>query len=472
MSNPIPFSCVASDSSGQNLYACSNDSSGCIYRSADSGITWTKTSAPQAKWSSICCDNNGNVYACITDGGIWVGRSNGNAWSKTLAKDAKWSCINYNSQTPRLYACATNDTIWYTTDLSGNWTKTSAPVRTWTSICINFAGNILYACSNEANGAIFRSTNNGSSWSSVNVPAVAWTSICCDDAGVDAYACSSNGFVFRSIDANAANSTWSQVYVPSQPWRSICCDRNGAIVNVCSSLNNGFFRSTNANATTSTNANANTTSTWGSNGLPPPNTTSITCDRNRGDQLVAVNSNGEIWINNRVSGGGWKQLIYPSTTFESGSLIAQFSFLDQQIESDTLIPGTLDPSMVSTGQIASVAIPLLFIKLKSYAFGRNTMLKNVSQNLGKFLFMTALQNSTNDKINDLVQQYFPEQAETIIPKIQSAISTFFEENIKSIQESRSELDVSQFSSENAEVLKTIQQEIQKEIQENLALLTK
>jgi hypothetical protein len=50
------------------------------------------------------------------------------------------------------------------------------------------------------------------------------------------------------------------------------------------------------------------------------------------------------------------------------------------------------------------------------------------------------------------------------------LSTFFSENIKSIQESSADLDVSELSSENAAVLTTIQQAIQKEIQDNLALL--
>jgi transcription elongation factor Elf1 len=47
---------------------------------------------------------------------------------------------------------------------------------------------------------------------------------------------------------------------------------------------------------------------------------------------------------------------------------------------------------------------------KKYAFEKSSMIKNVEKNLGKFLFMNALQNSTNNKVSDLVQQYFPDQA--------------------------------------------------------------
>jgi hypothetical protein len=493
---PIVWSAVCSDAAGTNLYACINSTTTTtgykygIYRSNDSGLNWSQTSTSAAiagNFTAICCSDNGKyVYACI----------------KTMDTTKK-NGIYYSSDNGQTFKRYTYDS----TILNGG-------ALDYTSICCDKDGKRVYACVNNYMPYIYTNNNyGGGSWTQLKdlngfSPSGFWSGICCSASGIKMFCC-------QKIESqNAANNknivyyddegvSFNNAYINTtstypMKLQTICCSADGskifAAVNNESKYNiNGFWYSQDYGASFSQTNNAVYTTNFiccdslAKNILMTSkkmyfsinNCTTIAtsleqnklwsgcwCDKNTGTQLVGVNSDGEIWINNKASSNVWKMVVNPSTTFTSGSLISNFSFLGQQVESDTLIPGTLDPTMVSSGKLADIIIPLLFIKLKKYAFEKSTMVKNVEKNLGKFLFMNALQNSTNNKVSDLVQQYFPDQAESILPQLQSVLSMFFSENIKSIQESSADLDVSELSSENAVVLTTIQQAIQSSIQDS------
>ena len=90
---PVTFWCMASDSTGQHLAAGPGTSTvgpGAIYTSDTSGQTWFATASGNQRWTSIASDSTGANLAAATSSGIYI-TTNGTA---SPAANVTWTLSN------------------------------------------------------------------------------------------------------------------------------------------------------------------------------------------------------------------------------------------------------------------------------------------------------------------------------------------------------------------------------------------
>src|SRR5437773_1755711 len=129
-----------------------------IYTSADSGMTWTQTSAPTNTtiWSSVASSANGTKLAA-------VGQS-----------------FDFNT------GGRSGGQIYTSADSGMTWTQTSAPTNTiWSSVASSADGTKLVAVgpsfdfntAERIGGQIYTSTNSGATWMQTSAPSTIWSSV-------------------------------------------------------------------------------------------------------------------------------------------------------------------------------------------------------------------------------------------------------------------------------------------------------
>jgi photosystem II stability/assembly factor-like uncharacterized protein len=156
------WSSVASSADGTKLVAAVSSlpmhvlSPGLIYTSSDGGATWTPTSAPSNFWASVASSADGaRLVALGTLGWRWVGPTNGyylgdGAIYRSQDSGATWTQISGRSNSWTSVACSADGTKWVAVsshwdwDLNGylgegaiyrsvdagaTWSRTSAPSR-------------------------------------------------------------------------------------------------------------------------------------------------------------------------------------------------------------------------------------------------------------------------------------------------------------------------------------------------------
>jgi hypothetical protein len=123
--------------------------SGGIYFSADSGMTWTQSSAPSNNWISVASSASGSnlVAAASSDQG--------------------------------------GDGLIYTSGDAGvSWGPASVPANNWLSAAASADGTRLVAIGTGIAEVAYVSTNSGATWASVEPPAEAdWSAIACSADG-------------------------------------------------------------------------------------------------------------------------------------------------------------------------------------------------------------------------------------------------------------------------------------------------
>jgi len=144
--------CMVCDSTGTNLFAVA--SRNYVYKSSNSGDSWTQTSLPLDYWYSVACSSDGSkVIAVSGSGPIYTSNDGGQSWT-------------YQTSSPTLYyvACNSNRTtivgalnnIYVSKDSGSTWTVTDAPQTTWNYVTSSETGVKMYAA---ANGGAYKSAN-------------------------------------------------------------------------------------------------------------------------------------------------------------------------------------------------------------------------------------------------------------------------------------------------------------------------
>ena len=148
---------VASDSTGTKLVAVISAVSGTttgIWKSTDSGATWTQSIAPGAAWRIIASSADGTKLVAVindindindttttttTTTGIYTSINSGANWTKSTAPDAYWRSVASDSTGTKLVSVINNTTT--TTITTGIYTykdTTSQPSQpsSETPICV------------------------------------------------------------------------------------------------------------------------------------------------------------------------------------------------------------------------------------------------------------------------------------------------------------------------------------------------
>lgn len=116
---------------GQKIYVI--NAGGSIWKSADTGSTWSALSSSGTRaWSAISTSQNGNVVvAAVATGYIYVSTDSGSTWSeKTAAGSRSWRTVTVSSDGTKIRAITSNTLKLYQSDDSGGTWSENATLPT------------------------------------------------------------------------------------------------------------------------------------------------------------------------------------------------------------------------------------------------------------------------------------------------------------------------------------------------------
>ena len=167
---------LATSADGSKLYAGVDDG-GSLYRSTDSGVTWSVIANTSGKnWFSIASNIDGTKVAAVDRGGhMWTSTDSGSTWTqRSVGAVRNWESIASSSDGTKLVAVASNgdsNGFIYTSSNSGvTWSSNLAPAGTnkFTGVASSNDGTYL-AATTWANG-IYTSSNSGQTWTARTLP--------------------------------------------------------------------------------------------------------------------------------------------------------------------------------------------------------------------------------------------------------------------------------------------------------------
>ena len=239
------WSSVASSADGTKVVAANNKM---IYTSGDMGVTWTPTTAPSNNWTSVAASADGAKLVAVAapywDGDGYVGDSaiyrslnSGATWSRTSAPSNSWSCVVSSADGAKLVAVATTDPnyggdrlIYTSSDSGASWTASSAPSNSWTSVASSSDGTKLVAVSwaEPGDGLIYTSSDSGASWTPTSAPAGCWFSVAssADGTRLVVVVAWRNPLIYSSTNSGA---TWTPAGAPAAGrWYAVASSADGS----------------------------------------------------------------------------------------------------------------------------------------------------------------------------------------------------------------------------------------------------
>jgi hypothetical protein len=230
--SPPGVSIVASSADGQIFATAGNQQ---VYLSTNSGLNWKQSSAPSNDWSALAISAAGTRLVALDEGhwdtnsatwmggGIYRSLDSGASWSRTGAPNAGWGAVAYSPDGNTLFAADAGglDAAGYHTGSGGiyrssdsgmSWQETGAPIREWTSIAASTDNTKLVAGSNE--GEVYLSTDSGVSWTQAKLPTNSWLAVAISADGSKLVADTVQA-IYTSLDSGAS---WQQsLFVPWGP---------------------------------------------------------------------------------------------------------------------------------------------------------------------------------------------------------------------------------------------------------------
>ncbi len=179
-------------------------SGGALYRSTDSGATWSlATSNPSITGSGLAVDpqNSQRVYA--TGDGVYVSTNGGATWAATgsLNQTVRGVAVAPSSSAV-LYAC-TYSSVFRSINTGGTWSA-SLNVNSPVNIAVSAQDpNLAYVASGDG---VHKTINGGVSWSLVTAGNTYWVAVDPTNASV-AYAARTSG----TVKTTNGGTTWSAV---------------------------------------------------------------------------------------------------------------------------------------------------------------------------------------------------------------------------------------------------------------------
>jgi hypothetical protein len=215
---------VASSADGTKLVASAAPfdypgAEAAIYRSSDSGTTWIRTSAPSNAWSCVASSADGTKLVAVTDpytndywgtslgdGAIYYSADSGATWTRTSAPSNTWVSVASSANGTKLVAAARDGypgLIYKSSDSGATWEPTGAPTNWWVSVACSADGTILFAAA-SADGlgcppwdgdTLKISTNSGVSWASAGLPGWSSSAVASSADGTSLVAVGYNGHI-------------------------------------------------------------------------------------------------------------------------------------------------------------------------------------------------------------------------------------------------------------------------------------
>ncbi|MDB6026434.1 MAG: hypothetical protein JWM68_2657, partial [Verrucomicrobiales bacterium] len=185
--------CVASSADGAKLVMGTGTS---IYTSTSAGATWTvrNTGVPNTSWASVASSSDGTkLVAAPSSGKLYTSANSGVSWT---AHDAirSWESVASSADGTRLvavdkYGSDGNGGLIYTSvDSGATWIAQASGSRFWRSVASSADGTKLVAGPTISFSAfdrqwIYTSPNGGVTWIAQNTGLRAWSSVACSADG-------------------------------------------------------------------------------------------------------------------------------------------------------------------------------------------------------------------------------------------------------------------------------------------------
>jgi hypothetical protein len=322
---------VASSADGTKLAAMADAyydgtnelTTGGIYISRDSGATWTQTSAPNIPWFSVVCSADGTTLVAAAAGfsQIYVSKDGGEAWT-TGSPAAAWTAVVSSADGYRVVATTTDGAV-YTLPYLGPWRMADANPNEWNSVAYSADGTKAVAVSSYSyysggEGLIYTSTNSGATWRPTTAPSNAWSCVASSSKGTKLVAAASadasgnygRGRIYFSGNAGA---TWAPAAAPLNAWSSLAASADGTKWVAASSVN-----SSGQSSSGRIYMSANSGATWQQTTLPPNAWSSVTSSSDGTKSVAASYYSGD----GRIADGS----MYTSTN--SGATWTQTAWSD------------------------------------------------------------------------------------------------------------------------------------------------
>jgi len=148
---------IASSADGRKLVAAAYG--GSLWRSTDSGLSWTALSgAPVGGWNSVASSSDGTTLAAVIFmNNIWLSTNSGTTWTGQTGgapADASWQAIASSSDGTNLVAVANGGNIWLSTNSGTTWTQQAGGAPTsaaWSAVVSSADGTTLATTVNGGN---------------------------------------------------------------------------------------------------------------------------------------------------------------------------------------------------------------------------------------------------------------------------------------------------------------------------------
>ena len=236
---------VAAAKLGFDLYNGDVAGDGGVYASTNSGVTWTRTTAPANNWSSVTSSADGTKLVAVSlddgagddEGSIYISLDSGVTWARTSAPANGWSLVASSADGTKIVAADTWDgRVYISTNSGADWVQSGAPESFyWTSIASSADGMKLIAAQGllggygGAPGTIYTSANGGITWMPTAAPTNDWISVASSADGTR-FVAGTSGYdfgdqpIYTSTDSGA---TW-QLSGPQTRWSSVTISADGA----------------------------------------------------------------------------------------------------------------------------------------------------------------------------------------------------------------------------------------------------
>jgi photosystem II stability/assembly factor-like uncharacterized protein len=283
------YGAIACSADASHLLAAGGD--GRLYISSNSGATWSAFAAGSVSGVASSADGT-RLFAVTSTGRIYTSTNAGAAWNTNIVAAAPWSAVTCSTNGTKAFAATSQSSI-YASPYSGNWKLSSAPGTNWTSVASSADGTHLVAAATDRGpigtdpatavypgGPIYTSTNSGASWSRTSAVSN-WVSVTSSADGSRLAAASyqynsnapaaSHSSFFTSTNAGG---TWTQSSAPNRPWIALAASADGQ--KLVAAAGGSIYTSTNAGGT------------WTSNSVPSAYPWTAVASSADGSQLVAA----------------------------------------------------------------------------------------------------------------------------------------------------------------------------------------
>jgi hypothetical protein len=302
---------------------------GAVYRSPDSGATWTRTSAPTNYWTSVASSADGAKLVAVAqpdsegDGAIYRSLDSGANWTRTSAPINYWTSVASSADGTKLVATSDWELIYTSTNSGTTWTPTSAPSNSWSAVASSADGTKLVAVASP--GAVYTSSDSGGTWAPTSAPSNRWHSVASSSGGDRLVAVAARGFLGNTnydgdgliYTSSDSGTTWTQISAPSNYWTSVASSADGAkLVAVAGpdpfwngpnwgDLGDGFIYTS-----------GNSGVTWSPTGAPSNFWTSVASSADGVKLVAAAHWSSEIYTSSN-SGATWTPTSAPSNYWTS-----------------------------------------------------------------------------------------------------------------------------------------------------------